>query len=284
MEKQRRASESKLNGVPSKTYVFDEKSSRFLENFQELFHPSNDGVPFLIRKDSLDSSVGRHDEENQAETQRRVRLLSEEMLSTARKNSEMFHASSQYRTHETTSRTMPYVGEGYSFPSLPTICFLRGRDSNLLFPLSKYTPITEYNLPAKSEDPGNGGVHKEEFISIKSPTKPGTISEEREKHLKIKCASNKPHNSDEPTEKKRKEQVIQYSHPSNKTDERESYWERRRRNNASAKKSRDARRARELQTQIKVAFLEKENTRMLAELMAVRQENVCLRRVLSAKM
>ena len=39
----------------------------------------------------------------------------------------------------------------------------------------------------------------------------------------------------------------------------------------------------ELQTQIKVAFLEKKNMRMLAELMSVRQENVCLRRLLKSK-
>ena len=43
-----------------------------------------------------------------------------------------------------------------------------------------------------------------------------------------------------------------------------------------------ARRAQELQTQIKKAFLERENMRMLVELMAVPQENVCLRIVLSS--
>ena len=70
----------------------------------------------------------------------------------------------------------------------------------------------------------------------------------------------------------------------NETTVRESYWERRRKNNVSAKKSRDARKARELQTQIRAAFLERENLRILAQLMIVQQENACLKRILCAKM
>ena len=66
--------------------------------------------------------------------------------------------------------------------------------------------------------------------------------------------------------------------------ERETYWERRKKNNASAKKSRDARKTRELQTQIKAAFLDRENLRIHAQLMIVQQENACLKRVLCAKM
>ena len=282
MEKRRRASKSsKLDGVPSKTYVFDGKTSRFLESFQEMFHRSNDGVPFLVRRDSLGTGQESHDEQNQARVQERVRLLSEEM-STARKNSEMFHISSQYQTHEANSRAMSYVDEKYGFPSLPTIRYLRGRGSNL-FPLSEYTPSTDYSSPTKSEDPDlkpteYGDIYKREFASSQNVTEQGS---------KIKRSSEKRHEfeSDKPEEKARKDQSIEYSDPRNGADERQSYWERRRRNNASAKKSRDARRARELQTKIMVAFLEKENMRMLAELMAVRQENVCLRRlVLGPKM
>ena len=112
----------------------------------------------------------------------------------------------------------------------------------------------------------------------------GTISEENEKKIEKPSAKHSEKEDDierdEPSEKK-KDQDTEYSDPRHTHDERKKYWERRRRNNASAKKSRDARRARELQTQIKLALLEKENMRMLAELMAVRQENVCLRRVLS---
>ena len=70
----------------------------------------------------------------------------------------------------------------------------------------------------------------------------------------------------------------------NGTSERQSYWERRRKNNASAKKSRDARKARELQTKIKADFLERENLRVLAQLVIVQKENACLKRVLWDKL
>ena len=134
----------------------------------------------------------------------------------------------------------------------------------------------------------NGGVPfliSGESASPHRKTDLGTISEENEKKIEKASAKHSEKEdefgSDEPAQKKRKHQDTEYSDPRHADDERKKYWERRRRNNASAKKSRDARRARELQTQIKLAFLEKENMRMLAELMAVRQENVCLRRVLS---
>lgn len=68
-----------------------------------------------------------------------------------------------------------------------------------------------------------------------------------------------------------------------RTEKGESYLERRRRNNASAKKSRDARNVRELQTKIKAEFLEEENFRIREELMAAREENIRLRRVLSGQ-
>ena len=73
--------------------------------------------------------------------------------------------------------------------------------------------------------------------------------------------------SDEPAERKRKEDALEDDHTSKRTRERESYWERRKKNNASSKKSRDARKTREMQTQMKAAFLERENLRILAQLM-----------------
>ena len=87
----------------------------------------------------------------------------------------------------------------------------------------------------------------------------------------------------EPKEKRKKENLL-VNNESADNDREDNYWERRRRNNASAKKSRDARRARELQTQIKAAFLEGENLRMRAELVAIQEENIRLKRVLCAKM
>lgn len=90
--------------------------------------------------------------------------------------------------------------------------------------------------------------------------------------------------SDATGEKRRENQSAENGDATITAEERARYWERRRRNNASAKRSRDAKRALELQTQIRVGFLEKENMRMLAELMAIRQENAYLRRILNYEM
>lgn len=54
------------------------------------------------------------------------------------------------------------------------------------------------------------------------------------------------------------------------------YWEKRQRNNASAKRSRDARRVRELETQIRAEYLEDENYRLKVENEVLREENTRL--------
>lgn len=54
------------------------------------------------------------------------------------------------------------------------------------------------------------------------------------------------------------------------------YWEKRQRNNASAKRSRDARRVRELETQIRAEYLEDENYRIKVENEVLREENARL--------
>lgn len=56
-----------------------------------------------------------------------------------------------------------------------------------------------------------------------------------------------------------------------------SYWERRRKNNEAAKRSRDARRAKEDQIAIRAAILEQENMRLRIELQALKEETAQLR-------
>ena len=58
------------------------------------------------------------------------------------------------------------------------------------------------------------------------------------------------------------------------------YWEKRQRNNASAKRSRDARRVRELETQIRAEYLEDENYRVKVENEVLREENARLLRTI----
>ena len=60
------------------------------------------------------------------------------------------------------------------------------------------------------------------------------------------------------------------------------YWERRRKNNLAAKKSRAARRFRELQMQRKLVYLEDENMRLRADIYASHEENFRLKGILRA--
>ncbi|XP_011306910.1 protein giant [Fopius arisanus] len=60
-------------------------------------------------------------------------------------------------------------------------------------------------------------------------------------------------------------------------DKDAAYWERRRKNNEAAKRSRDARRAKEDEIAIRAAFLEQENMKLKYELVALRNETAKLR-------
>lgn len=60
-------------------------------------------------------------------------------------------------------------------------------------------------------------------------------------------------------------------------DKDAAYWERRRKNNEAAKRSRDARRAKEDEIAIRAAFLEQENLRLKYELASLKDETCKLR-------
>lgn len=57
----------------------------------------------------------------------------------------------------------------------------------------------------------------------------------------------------------------------NNKDDR--YWQRRKKNNIAAKRSRDARRVKENQIAMRAAFLENENDKLKEEMDQVRREN-----------
>lgn len=66
--------------------------------------------------------------------------------------------------------------------------------------------------------------------------------------------------------------------PTSTMDEKDAaYWERRKKNNEAAKRSRDARRAKEDEMAIRAAFLEQENLKLKYELVALRNETAKLR-------
>lgn len=60
----------------------------------------------------------------------------------------------------------------------------------------------------------------------------------------------------------------------------EAYWERRKRNNESAKRSRELRRIKEQQTTLRVLYLEQENLQLRTELGMLRSEVDKLRQLL----
>lgn len=52
----------------------------------------------------------------------------------------------------------------------------------------------------------------------------------------------------------------------------DKYWQRRKKNNVAAKRSRDARRLKENQITVRAAFLERENTALRTEVAELRKE------------
>jgi hypothetical protein len=74
-----------------------------------------------------------------------------------------------------------------------------------------------------------------------------------------------------PVIRKRKKQMVSEECKDDK------YWERRRKNNMAAKRSRDARRAKENQIAVRASFLERENKALAQELSKSRAENHLLR-------
>ncbi|XP_076661598.1 transcription factor giant isoform X2 [Halictus rubicundus] len=84
--------------------------------------------------------------------------------------------------------------------------------------------------------------------------------------------------SNESTNTKMRRVTKSPSLPTSTVDEKDAaYWERRRKNNEAAKRSRDARRAKEDEIAIRAAFLEQENMKLRYELVALRNETAKLR-------
>ena len=197
----------------------------------------------------------------ESEENKGIRRLYSELLSAAKKN-----IDDQLRTGEGKSWALAYGDENY---------IERQEVSKLSSPFLVY-----------KENPARRKDFEGEMASFESTVQ--AIPDRVNKANNFKMTFNKHHEkredlSDGPVEKKRKEDALDDDRTSNGPRERDSSWERRKKNNASAKKSRDARKIRQLQTQIKAAFLERENLRILAQLMIIQQENECLKRVLHIK-
>ena len=239
-------------------------SSRFLYSFQGMIHPVNANAPFADKR-VLIQDIPESSEAN------RVRQICSELLSSLSAKKKLFQVGSQHQTREGKSWTLACEGGNYGG---------QHEDTKLSLPFLVHTKSTECNSPVSRDC-------SKEIATFESAAQ--AVSNRDNKEYKLeKTIAQQPEKqdklSDEPAEKKRKEDALEDDHTSNGPKERETYWERRKKNNASAKNSRDARKIRELQTQIKAAFLERENLRIHAQLMIAQQENACLKRVLCAKM
>ena len=227
-----------------------------------MFQLVNANVPFLDRR-VLIQHIAEGDEAQG------VHQICSELLSSLQANKK----SIKHRTREgTTSWTLACEGGNYGG---------QHEDTKLSLPFLVNTRITECNSPVSWD-------YNKEIATFESGAQVGCSKDNKGYKLGKTVAqrkSEKRHKlSDELVEKKRKKGPLEDDLRSNGRKERDSYWERRKKNNASAKRSRDARKVREMQTQIKAAFLERENLRIQAQLMIVQQENACLKRVLCAKM
>ena len=233
---------------------------------EESFQSLGNGVPFDRKRATFHRDErSDYDEVNCAKLTKRARILNQEAFSNAIRNSEMFRTGYLYL--DAKFRALSSAGGRYVCSSRPSkVLNDDSQASDLPFP-EQYTPGEHSDMHTALEN----------FDLMKTlKTTPEFSAGERASDF----GEPRDQNEDEPLGKNNKES----NSVSQKDEERASYWERRRRNNASAKKSRDARKAREIQTQLKVDLLEKENTRLLAELLAIQHENLCLRRVLGIKM
>ena len=61
----------------------------------------------------------------------------------------------------------------------------------------------------------------------------------------------------------------------------DKYWERRRKNNIAAKRSRDARRIKENQIVIRASYLEKENSALKGDILDLKKENLTLKKIIA---
>ena len=208
-------------------------------------------------------------QDGQADKRKSVREMNDEFLSSEKSS---LQDGSQHRMYEGKPWPLACVYSGGNF--------IKGEDLKFSVPFLLHTKNSTNCSSSERKH------YIEEIAAFESAAEALSIMDNKENNFQVKLSNYQQAKEElrgEPKEKKRKEDSSAAEDENNETTNRESYWERRKKNNASAKKSRDARKAREQEIQIKAAFLERENLRMLTQLMMVLRENECLKRVLSAK-
>lgn len=147
--------------------------------------------------------------------------------------------------------------------------------------VSSSSPPLPSNLSSMLQQvvPSNGHM-----MNVLSPSKPSNISELSNSSM-VSSSSNSSTldstNGTPTTKRSRKSPDNAFSKGDIQKDGK--YFERRKRNNVAAKKSRDARKQREDEIAIRASFLEKENSILKAQLQTLKDEAQQLRMLLSQK-
>lgn len=263
------------NGFPR--CVFNAASSRFRDVSPERTKscPPRYGHYLSARMATLQPHFRRYDSENQLEKSSTLNMSS--LFETARPCEWQFPAP-------------PFFGANYPSPELSFVSTGNRRElktAPLIFPaVTMVTPMADRSEESEVSFKKPEGLSAEEETQASTgdtaaqmPASPD--AKERELVYASNELESEPHTA-QPAQDDQAPDPMDATIPVNSTNKVESYWERRRRNNMSAKKSRDARKFREVQTQRRVAYLEDENFRIRAELRALQEENILLKRVLSS--
>ena len=150
-----------------------------------MFHPVNADVPFVDRRALLDDNV-------ESDKHRRVRLLCDELLPSANKNS--FKVGGQHQTQDPrkSPRALAYDGKNYG-----------GRqDLKLSSPFSVYTKSADFSSSAKIKD------YAGEIAAFESAAQAVSNKDNRESNFKrthAKYRAKREESNDEPAEKRRTE-------------------------------------------------------------------------------
>ena len=127
----------------------------------------------------------------------------------------------------------------------------------------------------------NNNNNGQSMLSMLSPSRPLNISELSNSSMVSSSSASSTIDSSSANSTNKRSRVSKNSSDPNQKDGK--YFERRKRNNVAAKKSRDARKQREDEIAIRASFLEKENSILKAQLQTLKDEAQQLRILLSQK-
>jgi len=231
------------------------------------------------------SNFGRYDTQHQLETATTRIPNGSIERKLQEKSSTLFCQSlisDNARLSEWQFGAFPYFGARYPYPTMSCIShrYLQGLNTSSFPKASQAIPTTELEqpdtIPGKPKGVSQEGRRTAAVVSDNTHTTLGRLLSNSEPSTNLQ--GTKPEQF--PQGQREAVKNIDMAIDSAKTDP--EYRERRRRNNLSAKKSRDTRKFRELEMRRKLVYLENENLRLRADIYAAQEENFRLKGILNA--